>query len=53
MGTKRPEWKGERHQVNIRLSPQALKSLRSLVRRWKIPQSDVIEELLRRERERR
>jgi hypothetical protein len=50
---RRPEWKGERHAVKVMLSPEGRKTLRGLVRRWKLPQSDVIEELLRREREKR
>jgi hypothetical protein len=43
----RPEWKGPRVQVNVMLSPEARKMLRALVRRKKLPQSDVVEALIR------
>lgn len=43
----RPEWKGPRVQVNVKLTPEARKMLRALVRRRKVPQSEVIEELIR------
>lgn len=46
---RRPEWKGPRVQTNVKLSPEARRMLKALVKRRKQPQSEVIEELIRRE----
>jgi DNA-binding PadR family transcriptional regulator len=50
---RRPGWKGPRSQVNIRLTPEGKRMLRRLAKQWKLPQSDVVEELLRAEAEKR
>jgi len=44
---RRPEWKGERVQVKVLVTPEARKLLKRLARRRHQPMGEVIEALIR------
>ena len=47
------EYKGVRVQVNVKLSPEARKMLKALMKQKKLPQGEVIEGLIREEYKKR
>jgi hypothetical protein len=49
VASRRPEWKGERVQVNVKLSAEAKRMLRALARRRKLPMGEYLEALIREE----
>jgi hypothetical protein len=47
MANHRPDYKGKRTQLNVKVTPEAKRMLKALARRRKLPMGEYLEDLIR------
>jgi hypothetical protein len=47
MASHRPDWKGRRVQLNVKVTPETKRMLKALARRAKQPMGEYLEDVIR------